>query len=182
MEIGIKPSRNIELLGSPSLRGVAKPVDVSTDDSAWEVMKDMAALMKIEGGIGIAAPQIGEPLRIIAIGIDLSTNERLEHPIFLINPEIVLSDGIQYTMEACLSVPLAAEMVKRPKLVKVSALDENTKEIVVTGEDLGASVLCHEIDHLNGILFIDHLGPVKRDVLVRKAKKYMKLKSRIERE
>ena len=112
------------------------------------LVKDMKETMYKSKGIGLAAPQVGILKRIVVIDIG-------DGPIALINPEIVEMKGSQIDNEGCLSIPGVQKNVDRPETVKVKALSENGEEIVINGEGLLARAFCHEIDHLDGILFID---------------------------
>lgn len=112
------------------------------------LVKDMKETMYKSKGIGLAAPQVGILKRIVVIDIG-------DGPIALINPEIVEMKGSQIDNEGCLSIPGVQKNVDRPETVKVKALSENGEETVIDGEGLLARALCHEIDHLDGILFID---------------------------
>ena len=115
------------------------------------LIEDMLDTMYDVSGVGLAAPQVGILRRIVVIDI----SPEGDSPIILINPEIVESSGEQVGDEGCLSVPGKTGEVKRPNYVVVKALDENMNEITVTGEELLARALCHEIDHLNGELYVD---------------------------
>jgi peptide deformylase len=111
-----------------------------------QLLDDMKETMYESGGVGLAAPQIGELLRVVVVDIG---NDYFE----LINPKIIESKGKQYGPEGCLSCPGKTGITVRPKFVKVSAVDRSGKEIEVTGEKLKSRTICHEIDHLDGILF-----------------------------
>lgn len=121
------------------------------------ILDDMAETMYEANGVGLAAPQIGILKRIVVIDIG-------EGLIELINPVIVESDGEQTGDEGCLSVPGKTGTVTRPNYVKVKAIDRNGDEIIVEGQELMARALCHEIDHLDGILYIDKVIDELRDV------------------
>ncbi len=139
--------RNIREEGDEILRKRAKEVDV-INDKLIMLVKDMAETMYDAEGIGLAAPQVGILKRVVVIDIG-------EGLIELINPKIVSRSGEQSEMEGCLSVPEIVGRVKRPLKVVVEARNLKGKEIVVEGEGLLARALSHEIDHLDGILFID---------------------------
>jgi peptide deformylase len=141
--------RMIRLEGDPVLRQVAKPVPEITKN-IHKLLDDMADTMYDAEGVGLAAPQIGVLKRVVVIDIG-------EGLIELINPEIVLTEGEQYGPEGCLSIPGFHADVLRPNRVVVKALNRHGEEITVDGEGLLARALAHEIDHLNGVLFIDHL-------------------------
>ena len=118
------------------------------DDRLHQLLDDMADTMYDAQGVGLAAPQVGVLRRAVVI----DTGEGL---VELINPKVVYEEGEQTDIEGCLSIPELLGEVSRPKKVKVIAKDRNGKEFEITGEDLLARALCHEIDHLSGILFID---------------------------
>ncbi len=135
---------------NPVLRRKAKKVP-KVDDSIQRLVDDMIETMRAASGVGLAAPQIGVSLRIAVI--EVPGNDI----IALINPEIVKRGGERSLTEACLSVPGYYGEIKRSEWVKVKALDRNGKEFRIKGEGLLAQALEHEMDHLNGILYIDHL-------------------------
>jgi peptide deformylase len=111
-------------------------------------------------GIGLAANQVGRPVRLIVF--DVTQKEKGRNPSVVINPEIVTAEGDQTLEEGCLSVPDFYSEVKRSSKIKVRGLDEQGNEVELCGEGMLATVLQHEIDHINGILFIDRLSPLKR--------------------
>ncbi len=133
----------------PILRKQARVVD-KFDEKLHELLADMAETMYDADGVGLAAPQIGILKRIVVIDVD---DELIE----LVNPEIMDFKGSQKGQEGCLSLPGVSEEVNRPQWVKVKAQDRYGKEYVIEGTDLLARAFCHEIDHLNGILFIDRV-------------------------
>jgi peptide deformylase len=135
---------------NPVLRQKAKRV-TTVDKSIQKLVDDMVESMREASGVGLAAPQIGLSLRLAVIEIPE------EEVIVLINPEIVKRTGERLVEEACLSIPGYHGTIKRSEQVKVKALDRNGKAIRIKGEDLLAQALEHEIDHLDGILYIDHL-------------------------
>lgn len=139
--------RNIRKYGDEILRKKAKDVTIF-NDNLKTLLDDMAETMKDARGLGLAAPQIGI-LRKVAV-IDVG-----EGLIELINPEIVFEEGEVIEVEGCLSIPGINGEVARPQKVRVKAMDRNGKVFEIEGEDLLARALCHEIDHLNGILFVD---------------------------
>ena len=140
--------RNIREDGDEVLRKVCKPVAQMTDRLAT-LIDDMFDTMYEANGVGLAAPQVGVLRRIVVI--DIGEGE----PLVLINPEIVESDGEQIGAEGCLSLPGLQGEVARPQHVICKALDRDMKEITVEGEDLLARAICHELDHLDGILYKD---------------------------
>lgn len=147
--------------------------DVTVFDADLKKLVDeMFDSMYAAQGIGLAAPQISISKRITVI--DVSFQKNPEEKIVLINPEILDREGKQVEEEGCLSLPDIREKVSRASWVKVKAQDVTGKWIEVEGEELLARALQHEIDHLNGILFIDHLSRLKRDLVLRKIKKMQK--------
>lgn len=124
----------------------------AVDGKILSILDDMAETMYTEQGVGLAAPQIGILKRLVVIDVG-------EGLIKLINPIIIETSGEQQALEGCLSIPDVTGEVIRPQKVRVSALNENGNEIELEGEDLLARAFCHEIDHLDGILFIDKMLP-----------------------
>ena len=154
----------IKEYGDPILREKALLVEEITPD-ILNLIKDMAETMYADSGVGLAAPQVGVSERIITIDED---EEKL---LVLLNPEIIKSEGEAVEEEGCLSVPGVYSEVKRSLKVAVKALNENGDPIEITKEGLTARALQHEIDHLNGILFIDKIGRMERQILLNKLKK-----------
>ena len=145
--------RNIRILGDEILKKQAKEVTEMTP-KIEELIDDMFETMYDANGCGLAAPQVGIRKRIVVIDCG-------DQPLVLINPEILETSGEQTGQEGCLSVPGKVGIVTRPNYAKVKALDENTDEIIVEGTELLARCLCHEIDHLNGIMYVDKAeGPL----------------------
>lgn len=141
--------RTIRKDGDSVLRKTSKIVD-KVDDKIRDFIGDMLDTMYEADGVGLAAPQVGVLKRVIVVDVYDGTGAKI-----LINPEIIEQSGEQFEIEGCLSVPGKAGRVKRPMWVKVKGLDQFGKEVVHEGEDLLARAFCHEIDHLNGILFVD---------------------------
>lgn len=162
---------DISIYPSPVLRKQARPVD-EVDRKVRKLVDDMAETMYEAPGIGLAANQVGLPLRLLVV--DLQREEYDNGLITLINPEIVAARGSTTFEEGCLSVPEFFSDVKRYEEVTVHALDVDGKRIEVQASGLLAVVLQHEIDHLSGRLFIDHINPIKRDIFKRKWKKMHK--------
>ena len=166
---------DIVLYPEKVLRETAEPVD-KVDDQIRQLLSDMAETMYAAPGIGLAAPQIGILKRIIVV----DTQER-EDPgdktglLKLINPELLEQSGEIEMEEGCLSLPGITENVKRPGYVKIKALNEDGQEVVLEATGLLSVCLQHEIDHLNGVLFIDHLSRLKRNMLKSKLKKISRL-------
>jgi len=160
--------RPIVKFGDPVLHAPAAPVD-RIDDEIRRLVDDMIATMYAAPGIGLAAPQVGVPLRVIVI--DLSVGDDPKQVIRLVNPEFVEREGDQKHEEGCLSVPGYAGSPARPARVVVRGLDLDGRERVHTATELLARAFCHEIDHIDGLLFVDRLSPLKRDLMRRKLKK-----------
>ncbi len=142
--------RNIRKIGDSILNKRAKEITEMTP-KIKTLIQDMLDTMYDAYGVGLAAPQVGILKRLIVIDV----SEDGDSPIILINPEILETEGEQVGEEGCLSVPGKSGVVKRPNYAKVKALNENMEEIIVEGTELLARALCHEIDHLNGELYVD---------------------------
>ena len=154
--------------GDPLLQKVCEPVTVF--DKALETLaKNMAETMYAAPGVGLAASQVGVLKRLIVV--DVTAGEKQGQLITLVNPEIINKEGEQYEEEGCLSIPNFTGRVRRPYHVIVSGKDLQGREKIVEGEALLSRVFAHEVDHLNGVLFIDHLGAIKRDIIKRKIRK-----------
>ena len=160
--------RTIITYPNPELKKNSAPVTIITD-SVRELARDMAETMYDAPGVGLAAPQIGVQQRLIVI--DVSGRDEPNELIIAINPIIVHSEGETYEEEGCLSVPKYAANIRRHAKVVVKALDTDGNEKTWHAEGLLAIAFQHEIDHLDGILFVDHLSPLKRDLFRRKARK-----------
>jgi peptide deformylase len=160
--------RPIKLFGAEVLD---KPSDPVTDitDAEVKLVQDMVETMYKAPGVGLAAPQVGVGKRIMVT--DTTAGEKKGHLITLVNPEIVVAEGEQFEEEGCLSVPGFSANVLRPKKVVIRGLDLNGKEVTVEGSDLLARAFCHELDHLNGIFFLEHLSFIKRDMIKRRIRK-----------
>ncbi len=164
--------RTILKYGEPILEEVAQPVtDFDTPDLK-NLIADMWETMYAAKGVGLAAPQIGYGKRISVIDISIGEDETKK--IVIINPEIILREGKQTGEEGCLSIPGFREPVTRANKVTIRAQNEKGEQIEVNSEELLARAFEHEIDHLNGILFINHLSALKRDIIRRKIKKLQK--------
>ncbi|MGE4280169.1 MAG: peptide deformylase, partial [Magnetospirillum sp.] len=143
----------------PRLKQKAKPV-AQVDDTVRVLMDDMLETMYAAPGIGLAAPQVAVGSRVIVADIGRSEEDR--QPVRMVNPEIVwVSDDDNTYEEGCLSVPEHYASVVRPRAVRVRYLDETGKQLEIDADGLLATVLQHEIDHLDGVLFIDHLSSLK---------------------
>lgn len=143
--------RNIREIGDEILNKTCREVKEMTP-RIETLIEDMIETMYHAQGVGLAAPQVGVLKRIVVI--DVSMEEEPE-PIILINPEILEVSGEQTGYEGCLSVPGKSGLVTRPNYAKVKALDENMEEFIIEGEELLARCLCHEIDHLDGHLYVE---------------------------
>lgn len=160
------------LLPDPILREVSNPV-VDIDDRLKKFADDMLETMYDAPGVGLAAIQVGEPIRLLVV--DTAKDDQPKNPRVFINPEIVATgDEASVYEEGCLSIPDYYADVERPKTVTVKSLDREGKEQVTEADGLLATVLQHEIDHLNGVLFIDHISKLKRDMVIRKFRKLAK--------
>ncbi len=162
--------REILTVPNPVLKQVSKPVEGPVTDAHRALMDDMLETMYDAPGIGLAAVQIGVPLRIIVM--DLSKEEGVRAPRYFVNPEITWrSDDVLPYEEGCLSVPEIYDEVERPARVKLTYLNYDGDRIEEDAEGLFAVCIQHEMDHLEGVLFIDHLSRLKRESAVRKVKK-----------
>jgi peptide deformylase len=164
--------RKIVKYGEAILEKPAGHVTEFSTPQLKELVADMFETMYAAKGVGLAAPQIGVSQRISVI--DTSVGEDEAQRIVIINPEITLREGTQTGEEGCLSIPGFREPVTRANKVVVKAHNEDGEVIQLEGEELLARALEHEIDHLNGILFITHLSALKRDMIRRKIKKLQK--------
>lgn len=164
--------RKIVKYGDPVLEQPAEPVTEFDTPQLNEMIADMWETMYAAKGVGLAAPQIGIGKRVSVI--DTSVGEDATKRIVIINPEIALQEGKQVGEEGCLSIPGFREPVSRANKVTVRAQDASGQHIELSGEELLARAFLHEIDHLNGILFINHLSALKRDIIRRKVKKLQK--------
>jgi peptide deformylase len=160
--------REIVIWPDPILKEVAKPVD-RVDDDIRRLLDDMAETMYAADGVGLAAPQVAELKRLIVI--DTSPRQEGQKLIHLVNPEIVRLEGATTYTEGCLSIPGEAEEVDRAAKAWVRALDHSGKPFEIEADGLLAIALQHEIDHLNGTLFVDHLSSLKRELIKKRMKK-----------
>ncbi len=162
--------REILTVPNPVLKQVSKPIEGPVTDAHRALMDDMLETMYAAPGIGLAAIQIGEPVRIIVM--DISRDENVKEPRYFVNPEILwASEELAPYEEGCLSVPEIYDEVERPARVKLRYMDYDGKQIEEDAEGLFAVCIQHEMDHLEGVLFIDHLSRLKRDSAIRKVKK-----------
>ncbi|MDH5484977.1 MAG: peptide deformylase [Gammaproteobacteria bacterium] len=151
------------------LRTIAKPVDV-VDESIRQLVDDMFETMYEAPGIGLAATQVNVHQRVVVIDV----SKEKDQPLCLINPEIIEKDGIEECDEGCLSVPGFYEKVTRAEFIKVRALDREGKAFELETGDLLAVCIQHELDHLNGKLFVDYLSALKRNRIKAKLLKQQK--------
>jgi peptide deformylase len=154
--------------GAPELHRPADPV-ASVTPEIRSVIDDMVQTMYAAPGVGLAAPQIGVPLRIFVV--DVTAGRSSGELIVMVNPEFVERDGMQVEDEGCLSLPGFNASVVRPARTVVRGLDREGRERTVEGSGLLARAFQHEMDHLDGTLFIDRLRGIKRDLIVRKIQK-----------
>ena len=154
--------REVLVYPDPVLKQKCKPVS-KVDDSIRDLVKDMADTMYAEDGVGLAAIQIGVPKRILVI--DTSSRQETEKLRVFINPELVTAEGRTKYNEGCLSIPGEAEEIERFARVVVRALDEKGEPFEVEAEGLLAIALQHEMDHLDGVLFVDRLSSLKRGLI-----------------
>lgn len=157
----------IRTYGDPVLREKCRKVE-KIDDSIKKLVSDMLETLKSVGGVGLTANQVGEPKRIFAV--DRSRFLLDEPPLVVINPEIVEKKGKQVAEEGCLSIPGIWADVTRPLKLKIKGIDLNEKKIEIEGEGILSRVLSHEIDHLDGLFFVDRLSSVERRLLSKKLK------------
>lgn len=161
--------RDIVLLGDPVLRREADEV-TSFDADLRSLVRDMFETMYHAEGIGLAAPQIGLSRRVIVV--DLRRSDHLDERIAIVNPRVVwASDEREREPEGCLSIPGLEEVVERPASVRVEGFDPAGAPLSLEAEELFARALQHEIDHVDGVLFLDRVTPLKRRILLKKWKK-----------
>jgi peptide deformylase len=166
--------RKIVRFGHPVLHRRADPV-LEINEEIITLARDMVETMHLAPGIGLAAPQLGIGQRLITV--DLSVGEKPDELIILVNPEILEEEGETIEEEGCLSVPEIREKVVRPGRVLVRGLSLEGKEVEIEARNLLARVFSHEIDHLDGRLFIDRLSPLKRSLIRRRLKKQLGLET-----
>lgn len=151
--------RSIRTEGDEILKKKSKKVEV-IDEKIKELIKDMIETLHKYDGVGLAAVQVGILKQIVVI------HEGEDKPIYvLINPEIISQTGVQVVEEGCLSFPNKFAKIERPEKIKIKALDENGKEIIITGKGLLAQAISHELDHINGEVFIDKIIPGTLEII-----------------
>lgn len=170
----------LQIIETPDarLRTISTPV-AAVDDALRQLMDDILETMYDAPGIGLAAIQVGVPKRVLVIDLqedaDEESGERIRKPLFFVNPEIVEeSEDLSVYNEGCLSVPEMFADVERPARIRAKWLDYDGKPHDEALDGLLATCLQHEMDHLNGVLFIDHLSRLKRDMLLKKLEKLRK--------
>jgi peptide deformylase len=173
-QIAQAPVRKIHKIvkyGDPVLEkpgAIVKKFDAELEQLA----EDMFATMYASQGVGLAAPQIGRSIRLTVL--DVTTGKNPEAKIVMVNPEIIHAEGEVREEEGCLSIPGFRGYVIRPQFVTVRAQNAKGETFEIRGENLLARAFCHELDHLNGVLFLQHLSMLKRDLIRRKIKKLRK--------
>jgi peptide deformylase len=160
--------REILIIGDPILNMKAAPVE-SVDEEIVRLARDMVETLHAAPGLGLAAPQVGVSRRVIVVDLSVGEDKNALH--VLVNPEIVAQEGEAVCEEGCLSVPDIRENVARPYRVVVRGLDLEGRQVEIEGEDILARALCHEIDHLDGILFVEKLSALKRTLIKKKLRK-----------
>ena len=163
--------REIVLLGDPVLREPANEV-TDFDASLRSLVRDMFETMYHADGIGLAAPQIGLPVRVLVIDLRRQDEEVEPHRVALVNPVVTWSsEETAKQPEGCLSIPGLEEVVQRPISVRVEGSDPDGNDVTIEADELFARALQHEIDHLDGVLFVDRVSPLKRRMLMKKWRK-----------
>ena len=164
--------RKILIEPDPILREKSKPLE-KVDDEIRKLMKDMLNVMYEAPGIGLAAVQVGILKRIVVI--DVSKDEKKRDPLFLVNPEIVHRSKMTSTYEeGCLSLPNHFAEIERPAECKINYIDYHGKKKELKADGILATCIQHEVDHLNGVLFIDYLSKLKKDMIIKKLVKHKK--------
>ena len=153
----------------PRLKKFSEPVE-AVNDEICALLDDMLETMYDANGIGLAAPQVGVLKRVVVIDITRADDDR--SPIELVNPEVIWeSDAIVIKEEGCLSLPEYYAEVERPETIRVTYLDRKNKQQELEADEMLATCIQHEIDHLDGILFVDHVSSLKRNMILRKLNK-----------
>jgi len=154
--------------GDPILMRVAERIK-NIDETIEQLARSMVQTIWAAPGIGLAAPQVNRSLRLIVVDLSVGENEQDLH--VLVNPELLKQEESNIQEEGCLSVPEIQERITRPLRVVITGIDLQGKEREIEAEGLLARVFCHEMDHLNGKLFIDHLSPLKRNLIKKKLRR-----------
>jgi peptide deformylase len=160
--------REILKLGHPTLTRKADPVE-TIDAELRALAMDMVETMRAAPGLGLSAPQVNVSKRLITV--DPLTKEKKAEAIILVNPEIIFKEGRCVRDEGCLSIPDVYEKVARPQKIKIQGLDLDGRRLEIEATDFLARTFCHEIDHLDGKLFIDWLSPLKRNLIKKRFRK-----------
>jgi len=168
------PLREVLQFPDKRLQSVSREISEITDEIR-ALAQDMCDVMYDEPGIGLAAPQVGEAVRLIVVDTDWTEEDAERAPLVLVNPELSEHDGKIVWTEGCLSVPDFQAEVERAERVRLRALDLDGKEIDIAAEGLQAVCFQHEIDHLDGILFIDRISRLKRNRYTAKRKKQLRI-------
>ena len=169
--------KEIKILPDKVLREKSKPVD-KVNNEIRKLMDDMLQTMYAAPGIGLAAIQIGIPKRVVVM--DLSKDKEKKNPFFLANPEIVWkSENLASYEEGCLSIPNQFAEIDRPEKCHVKFLDYYGKQQLIKADGLFSTCIQHEVDHLNGILFIDYLSKLKKNMIIKKLSKQKKELERV---
>lgn len=158
----------IVTIGNPVLNRKADKIH-NIDQRVYDLAQRMVKTMHSAPGVGLAAPQVNQSIQLITV--DISAGENNADLIVLANPEILHKEGETVLEEGCLSVPGINEKVTRPYRVVIKGIDLDGKEKIIEAEDLLARIFCHEIDHVNGKLFIEHLSPLKKSLIRKKLQK-----------
>lgn len=159
----------------PRLKRRAEPVE-KVDDDVRKIMDDMLDTMYAANGIGLAGPQVGVLKRIIVVDVARDGDDR--QPMQMANPEVIWeSDDERTYEEGCLSLPEHFAEVVRPEAVKVRYLDRENEIRTIDADDILATCIQHEIDHLDGVLFVDHISSLKRNMIIKKLQKFKKLQA-----
>ncbi len=173
-----EPNRRMalrEVLKFPDkrLQQVSSPIEKITDEIR-ELARDMLDVMYDEPGIGLAAPQVGEPIRLIVVDTEWTAEDAERNPLVLVNPEIVERSGKIVWTEGCLSVPDFEADVERASHVRLRASNLEGEDLEIAASELQAVCFQHEIDHLDGILFIDRISRLKRNLYTQRRKKQLR--------
>lgn len=173
--------REVLQFPDPLLKRVSQPIEKITDEIR-ALAQEMLEVMYDEPGIGLAAPQLGEALRLVVVDTEWKDEETggERNPKVLVNPEIVHRDGSIVWTEACLSVPDFSAEVERAERVRVRAVDLDGREIVEDAAGLRAVCFQHELDHLDGVLFIDRISRLKRNLYIGKRRKALRVEQEAE--
>jgi len=156
------------------LREISKPI-VEITDEIRSLAQDMCNVMYDEPGIGLAAPQVGEAVRLVVVDTEWTQDDVERNPLVLVNPEITEREGEIIWTEGCLSVPDYEAEVERAARVRLVAQDLEGQPVDIVAEELQAVCFQHELDHLDGVLFIDRISRLKRNLYVKKRKKQVRL-------